>query len=366
MKGVSSQVTQRIDRKAVKKRDSHKIGLAPGTLVHLGEQKMEQVRLRLFEYTRHQLRYLEPDTVAECLKPEYPDSVTWLNVDGLHDLEMIQELGHVFQIHPLLLEDIVHTRQRPRFEDHDDDISIVMRMLIRDENGAIRNEQLTLIIGPRRLVTFQEQTGDLFNPIRERLRNERSRIRGLGSDYLAYALLDMVVDHYFIIREQLSDEVDALEEEILLTPHLDHIHQIHEKRRQLITLRRAVWPLWELIRELSESDSKLIRESTHPYLRDLQDHVLQVLDTLDALREVLNGLLDSYMSLASYRMNEVMKVLTVIATIFIPLTFITGVYGMNFRWMPELQYRWSYPLVWLVMLVILLGMLRYFRKKNWF
>jgi len=287
-------------------------------------------------------------------------------VDGIHQVEVLELLGECFGLHPLVLEDILNTDQRPKMEDFSEYIFVVLKTFsYNDQSDEVEPEQISLILGPSLVLSFQERAGDVFDPIRERIRNGKGRIRRMGADYLAYALLDSIVDHYFIVLEQVGEDVEFLEEELVTNPTPETLQTIHNLKREMIFLRKSVWPLREVIGALERGESSLIKESTGIYLRDVYDHTIQVIDTIETFRDMISGMLDIYLSSVSNRMNEVMKVLTIIATIFIPLTLVAGIYGMNFQYMPELGWRWGYPIVWLVMLVIGAVMLVYFRRKKW-
>jgi magnesium transporter len=349
----------------IKKR-SRKAGLPPGTLVHIGEQKAEEVRITVIDYDEARFQEEEIKTVEECFLFKDKPTVTWINVDGIHEVEVLELLGECFGLHPLVLEDILNTDQRPKLEDFGDYIFVVLKTFsYNDQSDELEPEQISLILGPSFVLSLQEREGDVFNPIRERIRNGKGRIRRMGADYLAYCLLDSIVDHYFVVLEQVGEEVEFLEEELVTNPTPETLQTIHNLKRDMIFLRKSVWPLREVIGALERGELSLIRESTGIYLRDVYDHTIQVVDTIETFRDMISGMLDIYLSSVSNRMNEVMKVLTIIATIFIPLTLIAGIYGMNFQYMPELGWRWGYPVVWLVMLVIGVLMLVYFRRKKW-
>jgi magnesium transporter len=287
-------------------------------------------------------------------------------VEGVTQIEILKRIGDCYGLHPLVMEDIVNTDQRPKKEDYGDYLFIVAKMLDTSGDGKIAAEQVSMILGDGWLLTFQEGlAGDPFEPVRERLRTAKGRIRGQGADYLAYALLDAIVDHYFVVLEKLADRVELLEEEVVATPTRSTIRSIHELKQEMILIRKSVWPLRELIGGLERRDSELIQEGTIIYLRDLYDHTVQIIDTVETSREMLSGMLDIYLSSEANRTNEVMKVLTVYATIFMPLTFIVGLYGMNFKYMPELEWHWGYPAVLVFMAAIAVGMLLYFRRKQW-
>ncbi|MEW6181957.1 MAG: magnesium/cobalt transporter CorA [Bacillota bacterium] len=342
---------------------SIKAGLPPGTLVHIGEKRSGEPKVTLLEYSESHTREEEVASVDSltAVKP----GVTWISVTGLQKVEVLEELGARFGIHPLTMEDILNTDQRPKIEYFDNYIYIVFKILHFDEKSQqTLAEQVSLILEENRVISIQEGQ-DVFGPLRERIRSAKGRIRKLGADYLAYSLLDMVVDNYFAILEKLGERVEFLEEKLVTNPGTDTLHAIHAMKREMIFLRRSVWPLREVISGLEREKPSLFKESTEVFLRDVYDHTIQVIDTIETFRDILSGMLDIYLSSVSNRMNEIMKVLTIIATLFIPLTFIVGVYGMNFRYMPELEWRWGYPALWLLMISVAVLMLVCFRKKKW-
>ncbi len=352
-------------RKPMERR-SKKAGLPPGTLVYTGEQLVESVRITVIDYDEQHFDERQVTSLEECVPFRATPTVTWINVDGLHDVNVIAKLGRTFDIHPLILEDILSTGQRPKLEDFDQGLFIVLRMLsFSDDHQTVESEQVSLIVGPNFVLSFQERIGDVFDFVRDRIRNGKGRIRKLGSDYLAYSLLDAIVDSYFAVLEKLGEKIEALEEEVVTNPRERTLRQIHALKHEMITLRRSIWPLRELIGGLQRSESPLIAKSTSVYLRDVYDHTIQIIDTIESFRDMVTGLLDIYLSSLSNRMNEVMKVLTIIATLFIPLTFIAGIYGMNFEHMPELSWRYGYAAVWVVMIAVAAVMLVYFRRKKW-
>lgn len=349
------------------KRKQSNVGLAPGTLVHVGEKKAEKVVIRAWIYNSENLIEKQLETVEECqaLKGQ-PGMNLWINVDGLDQIGIIEKLGGYFGVHPLTLEDILNTIQRPKMEDYDSYIYAVLKMMILDEERKeIIIDQVSIIFGSNYILSFQEREGDVFDPIRERLKNPASRLRKNGVDLLAYSLLDAVVDNYFLILEHFGEGIEDLEEELIVNPMPKTLKAIQKHKRDMITLRRSVWPLRELINSLQRTESELIKETTKVYLRDVYDHTIEVIDSIEAFRDILSSMVDVYLSSLSNRMNDVMKVLTVIATIFIPLTFIAGVYGMNFDYMPELKWRWGYPAVVLGMALLGISMFLYFKKRRW-
>jgi magnesium transporter len=348
------------------KKGSKKSGLPPGTPVYIGKEKIGKVMITIIDYDKLGSKEKEVKTIEEALPFKDKPTTTWINLDGVHQLADIEKLGIHFKIHPLVLEDIMNTGQRPKMEVFDDYIFIVLKMLHIDESESeTRTEQVSIILGPNFVISLQESKGDVFDPIRERIRSDRGRIRKMGADYLAYALIDAIVDNYFIILEKLGEKIEDMEDELVSNPSPETLHDIHRLKREMIFLRKSVWPLRELISRLERWESPLINKSIYIYLRDLYDHTIQVIDSIETFRDMLSGMLDIYLSSVSNRMNEVMKVLTIIATIFIPLTLIAGIYGMNFRYMPELELLWGYPMVYVVMLTIGVVMLIYFRRKKW-
>jgi len=341
-------------------------GTPPGTLVHVGERKTETVRITYMDYDEQKMGEKQVAAIEECFPFKATPTVSWINIDGLHDVELIEKLGAQFEVHPLVLEDILNTGQRPKFEDFDKYIFMVLKMLrYNHEQQAVEAEQVSLVLGTNYVISFQERVGDVFEPIRDRIRNAKGRIRKMPCDYLMYALLDAVVDGYFAILERLGERIESMEEELVSSPSEKTLEQIHRLKREMIFLRKSVWPLREVISGLQRTESSLIKQSTQLYLRDVYDHTIQVIDTVESFRDMASGMLDIYLSSISNRMNAVMKVLTIIATIFIPLTFIAGIYGMNFKYMPELERHWGYPLVLFVMGIVAVVMLIYFRRKRW-
>jgi len=344
---------------------SEKAGLPPGTVVHVGRERTAKPTVSVISYDGEHLEERVLDTAEACLVFKGRPGVTWLNISGVHDTKLLEELGACYGIHPLVIEDIGNTEQRPKLEDYRDYLFIVLKMLYHDEEGQVVTEQLSLVVGPNFVISFHEQEKDVLEPVRTRLRNSQARIRGQGADYLAYSLMDAVVDHYFVILEHLGVDIEEVEESLVASPSTSELAAIHRLKRELIFLRKSVWPLREVISALERRESPLIKEGTAVYLRDVYDHTIQVIDAVESYRDIVSGMLDTYLSSISNRLNEVMKVLTIIATIFIPLTFLVGLYGMNFRFMPELGWRWGYPAVLTVMVVAAAGMVAYFRRRRW-
>lgn len=351
--------------KLVKKR-SKKAGFPPGTIVHIGNKRTEKTKITIVDYNEEQFQEKEAKSIKECFPYKDKPTVTWINIDGVHEVKIIEELGKNYNFHPLILEDIVDTDQRPKIKDFGDYIFIILKMHYYDkENNEIEIEQVSLIFGKNYVISFQEREGDVFDSIRERIRNNIGRIRKARADYLIYALMDAIIDNYFTILEKLGEETEDLEAKVIKNPVPANLQIIYRLKSELIFLRKSVWPLREVISILEKGESVLIDKSTNIYLRDIYGHTIQVMDTVETLRDVISGTLEVYLSSVSNRMNEIMKVLTIIATIFIPLTFIVGIYGMNFQYMPELKWVWSYPVVLLGMLIIGIIMVFYFRRKKW-
>ena len=348
------------------KKISKTAGFAPGTLVHIGEKKTDRVKITIIDYDEAQFQEKVAKTIEECFPFKKTPTVTWINIDGIHDVEIIDKLGKQFDLHTLVLEDILNTGQRPKYEDFDNHLFIVLKMIMFDENrNDIFSEQVSILFGENFVISFQEQEGDVFEPIRDRLRNAKGRIRKMGADYLAYALVDAIVDSYYLILEKMGEKIEEMEEELVTNPTPQTLQTIHNLKRDTIFLRKSVWPLREVVNVLERGESKLIKKTTHIFLRDVYDHTIQVIDTIETFRDMISGMLDIYLSSISNRMNEVMKVLTIFAAIFIPLTFIVGIYGMNFQYMPELQWHWGYFGVLGFMAFVGIIMLVYFRKKKW-
>ena len=347
-------------------RRSRKAGLPPGSLVHIGDKKAERTKITIIDYDGETFQEKEAKSIEECCALKDTPTVSWINIDGVHDSRLISDLGSRFGVHPLILEDIMTTAQRPKMEDMGDYIYIVVRMLdLVNKKKEVRSEQISLILGHNFVMSFQESEGDVFDAVRDRIRSGKGRVRKQGPDYLAYALIDAIVDNYFLVLEKLGENVEEIEEALVSNPDRETLHQIHVMKREMIYLRKSVWPLREVISGLERTESELIKDSTGIFLRDVYDHTIQVIDTVETYRDMLSGMLDIYLSSLSNRMNEVMKVLTIIATIFIPLTFIAGVYGMNFKFMPELEWRWGYFLVLAVMLALGVLMVILFKRRRW-
>lgn len=349
--------------KLVQKR-SRKTGLPPGTLVHIGERKSEKVTVTVFHYSGAGCDELQPEQVDGLSRP-VDESVIWINVGGVHQVEVVETLGKQFSLHPLLLEDVANTDQRPKLDDYETYLFLVMKMLSLTDRKEIAVEQVSLVLGRNYVISFQENGTDVFQPVRERLRGGKGRLRQSGADYLLHALVDAIVDQYFAVLESLGEKIETLQQTVVDDPKPETLNDIHALKRQLLFLRRAVWPLRDVMNNLSRSNCPFLQEPTKVFFRDVYDHVVQIVDTIETLREMVSASLDIYLSSVSYRLNAVMRVLTVITTIFMPLSFIASIYGMNFEHMPELQSRWGYPLVLAVMTAVGVAMLLLFKKKRW-
>jgi len=361
-----SQISQEKNMSEPSRTCSEKIGLSPGALMYVGAKKTHKVKVTVIRYSETQF---QEETVGnpDSWEPEKLKPLVWIHVSGLHQTEIIEKIGISHGIHPLIVEDVLNTAQRPKLEEYDDCLFMVLKMFYSDASEEnILFEQFSLILISDGVISFQEGEEDIFEPVRKRMKNPQSRIRKTGSDYLAYTLMDAVVDHYFRVTEIMEDRIEAVEEYLFTDLSHEVLQNIHELKREILFLHKTVLPVRGFIGSLERIDSPLIRPATHVYIRDLYDHIIQITDTVETFREISTSLMDIYHSGLSNKMNEVMKVLTVIATIFIPLTFIVGVYGMNFRYMPELEWRWGYPFIWLIIILVGVFMLLYFRKKNWF
>lgn len=341
-----------------------KLGMPPGTLFE-SKEHIEPL-YELFDFTAHEFHEYQGRGVPEFKHFENKSTITWLNIVGVENNELLRKIGDQFRIHPIVLEDIQNTVQRPKIEDYGTFLYVTLRMLRWSEDESeIISEQLSIIIGDHFVISFQERPGDVFESIRTRIREGKGRIRRNGADYLGYALLDMVVDTYFLIMERLEDNMEDIEEGIVDREGHKVMGNLREVRKRLISIRRAVWPLREVMNHVQKQELPFIEPSTRIYFKDLYDHVLRIIDTLELMKETSTALADSYQTELSNDMNSVMKVLTIIATIFIPLTFIAGIYGMNFQHMPELVVPWAYPAVLGVMLIVALVMLIFFKYKKW-
>lgn len=339
------------------------VGVPPGTLFYTGEQS-GTVKITLIEFNEVEFFEKEFYSLAECVSHVKPNLVKWLNVEGVHNTTLIEDLGRLYNLHPLTLEDIVHIEQRPKFEDYDHYLLSILKMISYSDRA--HSEQLSLVLLENTVISFQEPDGgDAFDIIRTRLRQAKGRVRKLGADYLFYALMDAVVDWYFNAIEKIGDKVAEIEENIINDPKPDALAKLYQLKREIIYLRKQIWPVRDMVSNLIRSDSEFITANTQLFLRDLQDHATRIIDTVETYRDLLSGMMDIYLSNNANKMNEVMKVLTIMSSIFIPVTFIAGVYGMNFDFMPELKSPYGYAAVWVVMISVMGGLVIYFKKKKW-
>jgi len=344
---------------------SKKSGLPPGTPAYVGEKEPTKTQIMIIEYDEENLHEREVKTIEEYLQHKDRSMVTWIRIIGLKRIQLLEQLGKHFKIHPLVVEDILNTTQRPKIEDYGDYLFLIVKNVHYTEEDEIESNQVSIILGSNFVISFQERQEAIFQPIMDRIRNNRGIIRRMKNDFLAYTILDAALDNYFDVIEKVSDKIEVIEDELISNPVQDTLHEIYSLKQNIIVLRKSVWPFREVVSRMERGRYALIDEKLLIYIRDIYDHSIQVMETVETYRDMLSGMLDIYLSSISYRMNEVMKVLTIIATIFIPLTLIAGIYGMNFRFMPELEIPIAYPLVWLSMLVVGLVLVGYFRRKRW-
>lgn len=341
--------------------------LSPGTVAYTGKKTQLETSLDIIDYSKTHYQHFQTKDVTEAYKYEDETHITWINVNGLSDTEAIITLGNYFELHPLIQEDIVNTHQRPKIDEYDDFLFIVFKMLHYNDQEQLTREHVSMVVGKDYVLTFQESQGDVFDDLRERLVHGRGRIRGAGADYLMFAILDAVVDNYLTVVEFLSNKIELIEDGLFDDKPDDNVPQeIQELKKEILRIRKAVVPLREVISRLEKIESHLIQPQTNKYINDLHDHIIQVSESIEIYREMIWDLMDMYMTTLSNKMNEVMKVLTIMASIFIPLTFLAGIYGMNFDNMPELHYKYSYFYLLGFMLLVALGMVYYFKRKKWF
>lgn len=347
-------------------KNTKKVGTAPGSLIHTGKYKNDKIDITLIEYNKDIHHRKKLNNIEECFNLRNSDTVKWVNIEGLSDISIIEKIGKEFKLHPLMLEDILNTSQRPKMDDYDDYIFIVLKMLYYNENtNEISSEQLSFVYVDNYVFTFQEFDGDVFDGIRERLETAKGNIRKLGADYLIYGLIDSIVDSYFIILEKIGDRTEDIEQELMENPKKEVLQSIYKLKREMIFLNNSIWPLRELVSGLARTESPVFDKNTSIYFRDVYDHIIQVIDIIESYRDMVSGMLDTYLSSISNRTNDVMKVLTIFSTMFIPLTFLVGIYGMNFENMPELKWTYGYPIFWLLTIAIIYIMIRYFKRKKW-
>jgi len=348
------------------KKHSGKIGLPPGSLVYLGDKKSDKIQIQIFDYTEKTMQEFEFKEIDKTLPFRDTSTVTWINIDGIHDIQLIEKIGNHFNIHPLVLEDIVNTDHRPKMDDMDSYLYFNLKMIsLNNDKDTIQAEQVSLVLGKNYVISFQERHGDVFESIRDRIRYDKGRIRKMDADYLCYALIDAIIDQYYTIIEYIGDRIEGVEDDVLENPASKTLHKLYQIKNDLLFLRKSIWPLRDIINRLERGESKLIKSGTRLFFRDIFDHTIQIIEMMETMRDMNSGLFDMYLSNISNKMNEVMKVLTIIATIFIPLTFIAGIYGMNFVNMPELKWQWGYFGVWGIIVLVAVSLIVFFKKKKW-
>lgn len=342
------------------------VGLPPGSLLYTALEGKEKEKITLIEYTEGSFSEKENASIEECLDRIGIPSIAWIQVNGPPSPETISSLGEKLHLHSLFLEDVMSTGQRSKLDTFQDQIFIIVRLLQYDEvKKNLRDEQASIIFGPNYLISFIEGREEIFNPIKERLRQGNSRMHKQSSDYLAYTLLDTIVDYYFIVLEKVDLQLDSLEEEVVNFPKPTTLHKIQQTKREMIILRKAIWPMRDVINRFIKLESPLVNSTTQLYLQDIHDHTIQTIDIIESFRDVVSGMLDIYLSNINIRTNDIMKVLTIVSTIFVPLTFISSLYGMNFEHMPELHTSWGYPAAISLMVATAAAMLLFFRRKKW-
>ena len=363
---TSHRLHQQVEKTALNS-SADKSGLPPGSLVHIGEIHDAECKITVTQYNAEKLQQHDIASIAELKQLQDSTLITWVNIDGLSDINIVRSIGQELNIHSLVLEDILSTHQRPKLEEYGDYLYLVVKSICVDceNNFNLQYEQISILLLENIVVTFQEKTGDTLNAIHNQLQNQKGRLRRSSSDYLAYVILDTIVDEYFVVEDSLDEIIDPMEDNLLSNPTAEMLQVIQQIRRELITMKRNISPLRELLTKIHHTDSTLLQEKTLPYYGDVYDHVLRVSESLESYRERIAAMQDIYLSSVSNKMNETMRVLTIFASIFIPLTFIAGIYGMNFEYMPELKWRWAYPALWVIFIAVSMGLLIYFKKKKW-
>ncbi|HOV89684.1 MAG TPA: magnesium/cobalt transporter CorA [Syntrophorhabdaceae bacterium] len=348
------------------KKISKKAGMPPGSLIHIGEQKTEKAKISILEFDGLQVHEKKIKNIRECMPILEKPAITWIDICGIDKKDIIEDIGTLFELHPLLLEDIMNTEQRTKVDTYGEYIFIVLKAIFYNENKQIVPEQISLVLGNNYLISFQEKEMNLFGPLKERLKSKDCYLKNISADYIAYSLIDAIVDGYFSILEEIGESISTLETEVVSDPGPTSLKKIHDMKRETLFFRKSIWPLRDVIHGLQREETPLIKATTIVYLRDVYDHTVRIIEHIELIRDMLTGLLDIYLSSVSIKMNNIMKVLTIIATVFMPLTFMAGVYGMNFKYMPELEWRFGYPFILLIMVVIGITMILYFKIKKWF
>ncbi|MEJ2294276.1 MAG: magnesium/cobalt transporter CorA [Candidatus Lokiarchaeota archaeon] len=353
--------------KRLRKKKLQKVGLPPGTLIYTGEKPETETKISIIDYNNDEFSIKDSKTIDLNLEMIPKSKIRWINLSGLYNIKLVEDLGNRFNLHPLVLEDILNSDQRPKYEKYEDYIFIVLKsVFIGDITEIIEHDQISFILGPNYVISFHEQESNIFQPIIQRIQQKKGRIRTMGPDYLLYALIDVITDNYFIALENIGEIIESLEDKLIADPRSETLQTIYKLKKKTIDIRKLIWPMRELIYKLQREDTKLIKDELQIYFRDIYDHIFRITDLLENYRDIIFGMLDLYLSSISYKMNDIMKVLTIISTIFIPVSFLTGFYGMNFRYMPELGNPMSYPIVIVIMIVIAALMLYFFKRKKWF
>jgi magnesium transporter len=341
-----------------------KVGAPPGTLVYTGNNFVD-FDIEIIDYDMTHFKEIKVKNAEDAYPYKDKETTTWINIVGIHKIEAVEKIGKYFNLHPLVLEDILNINQRPKLDNLDNITFLVLKMLnYNDETQNIETEHISIVLGDKFVLTFQEKKGDVFEPVRQRIRESSGIIRKNGAEYLVYALIDVIVDNYFVIFDKIEGTVEDIESKVVQNSSPETVQTIHKLKKNLIELRKSIWPLREILYNLSKDESEKLKR-TNIYFRDVYDHTIQIIEILETIKDTTSTLLDIYLTSVSNKMNEVMKVLTIIATIFIPLTFLAGVYGMNFKYMPELEWKFGYPAILLIMLFVGIGMVVYFKKKKW-
>lgn len=344
---------------------SKKAGLSPGTFLHVGAQKTQKNTIDLISYNETELNETGSADFDKIISSVKNENVNWINIDGLHNVNLIEKTGNFFKLHLLNIEDILNTQHRPKLEENEQQVFFTMKMVSGIENDIVLYEHVSIVLGKNFVLTFQEKENELFSRLKERLRNNGTA-RKRKADYLFYRLIDIIVDSYYVVLDNINDRLENLEEAVYLNPTQRSHQEIQYLKKDLITFRKSIYPVREAVGKILKEESDIIEKLTLRYFSDVYDHIIHIAETLETFRDLTGGLLDAYVTTINYRMNEVIKVLTIISTIFIPLTFIVGIYGMNFKFMPELHWKWGYPMIMLLMLFAALGMIFYMKRKKWF
>jgi len=348
------------------KKQKKKVGHPPGTLIYTGDKEKQKTKIKITDYNEEFYDIQEISELQKNLAKIEKKMVRWINIYGLTEEKIIEEIGRQFSLHPLVLEDILNPNQRPKLEDYGSYIFVVIKKLVwNQEENEFEYEQISLILGENYVISFQERDTKLFSPIYERIKVPKGRVRSMKADYLFYVLIDIIIDNYFVVLEKVGEDIENLEDVLIRNPNPETLQLIYRLKRSSIELRKSIWPIREVINKLQREQSNLIGDELQIYLRDIYDHIFRISDLLENYRDIIFGMLDMYLSSVSNRMNDIMKVLTIISTVFIPISFLAGFYGMNFTYMPEFSQPIAYPILIFAMITIAIVMLYYFKRKNW-